>query len=64
MDTIALDPVKCFNLAISKGILSENPSDSNYAGNYMYMYTTDFRDFRKHSFKNIDTRKYIDVNSF
>jgi len=46
---------ECFSSAIDAGILSANPIDSNYAGNYMYMHSTDHADHFKHH----DTREYI-----
>jgi hypothetical protein len=49
-----VDPKHAFQEAITAGILSENCSDPNYAGNFMYMWTIK----RIHHFKNIDTRKY------
>lgn len=43
-----------FDFAIDSGRLSSNPSDSNYAGKFMYMGTKDGVDL----FKNIETREY------
>jgi len=46
---------KAFELAIEQGRLSINPTDANYAGNYMFMGNwSDGKD----TFKNINTRKY------
>ena len=48
-----------FESAIKQGTLSDVQSQSNYAGNYMYMgihpHTADWM------FKHIDTREYISV---
>lgn len=50
------DPFERFEKAIKEGRLSDNESDTNYAGQYMYMGTdvhgTDL-------FKHIDTRQYL-----
>ena len=44
-----------FERAIEQGRLSTNPTDSNYAGNYMFMGNwSDGKD----TFKNINTREY------
>lgn len=53
------DSQQVFQDAIDKGVLSTNPDDTNYAGNFMYMYTTGGEDH----FKHIDTRKYIKVKA-
>lgn len=49
------DLERAFNDAIASGILSDIPMKSNYADNYMYMYTQEGKDY----FKHIDTREYI-----
>lgn len=49
------NPNQAFNEAIAAGRLTENKKDSNFAGNYMYMYT----DKGKDAFKNIITRGYL-----
>ena len=46
------DPEKAFKNAINKGL--KNPED------WMYMYSTKFRDY----FKNYDTRNYISFYNF
>lgn len=51
------DPKNAFDYAIQQGLLTTNETDSNFAGNYMYMYNQDNKSF----FKNIITRKYISV---
>lgn len=50
------DHMKAFEDAINKGTLSREKGD-NYAGDYMYMYSDDEKDY----FKHIDTREYISV---
>lgn len=42
--------------AIQEGRLSKNPSDENFVGNYMYMYTDEKG---KDHFKHINTREYL-----
>ena len=54
---VRTDVPELFQLAINKGKLSENEKSDKYAGNYMYMYSKG----GKHYFKNIDTRKYINI---
>jgi len=49
------DPNTAFNDAIDAGILSTDPQNERYIGNWMYMYTTENKD----AFKNIDDRSYI-----
>lgn len=49
------DSQQAFEQAIAEGILSTDPKQPNYAGNYMYMCTWDGVD----EFKNIITRKYL-----
>lgn len=49
-----------FNDAIKSGVLSDGTNGhanglNNYAGNYMYMFSTEGTDF----FKNIVTREYV-----
>jgi len=46
-----------FKSAILAGGLSRDPWRKNYAGNYMYMHSTD----RYDHFKNIITRRYLQV---
>jgi len=48
------DGQQAFNAAIKAGKLTTNESDSNYAGNYMYMHSERGMDF----FKNRETRAY------
>jgi hypothetical protein len=49
-----------FMSAINAGLLSENPSDDNYAGNFMFM-GVDNQGTESETllFKHILTRKYI-----
>ena len=49
------EPNKVFDEAIEKGLLSTDEKKENFAGNYMYMYSQDNKDF----FKNHITREYI-----
>jgi len=61
MDNISYrDPEMAFTLAIACGRLSEDASEANYAGNYMYMGSRE-NDNGTHRdlFKHIDTREYI-----
>jgi len=44
-----------FKTAIDLNILSTNPKNENFAGNYMYMGS----DANEDRFKNINTRKYL-----
>lgn len=53
-------PTIAFANAIERGLLTDNKSYDNYAGNYMYMYTEKEVDY----FKNIVTREYISCTSF
>lgn len=46
-----------FEQAIQQGVLSYDPTAPNYAGKYMYMQSNG----SIHYFKNIDTRKYIEI---
>ena len=59
-----MDPDNAFSAAINSGRLSENSTDDNYAGNYMYMgtQTASYRPVRQQRdlFKNINTRQYLD----
>ena len=48
-----------FQEAIEAGILSDDETKDNYAGNYMYMYSKGYI----HFFKNKDTREYIKYNT-
>ena len=43
-----------FENAIKQGLLSENEKDDTYAGNFMYMYSQDGKQY----FKHIITRLY------
>ncbi|MBM5783003.1 MAG: hypothetical protein FJ368_06270 [Pelagibacterales bacterium] len=49
-----INPEEAFQKAIEKGILSSNENDKDYAGNFMYMYSENGKDY----FKNIITKKY------
>ena len=44
-----------FKEALESGRLSVDPEAKNFAGNYMYMGTTNGR----HAFKHISTREYL-----
>lgn len=55
---LPMNPVDAFNAAIKSGALSDNPSDSNYAGLYMYM----GNEGSLMLFKHINTREYLKVN--
>jgi hypothetical protein len=46
-----------FKYAIEQGSLSAKPTDDNYAGKWMYMYSKE----GKYWFKNIETRNYMEV---
>lgn len=50
------NPEDAFEDAIKSGRLSLDGADDNFVGYFMYMGTVDGKD----TFKNIDTRKYID----
>ena len=50
-----IDPDKAFKNAIDKHLLSTVWGREDYAGNYMYMYSDNGKDF----FKSIATRDYI-----
>lgn len=55
------DPETVFNYAIAKGDLTTIDIGSDldrYAGNWMYMHS----DALNHYFKNIATRKYIEIS--
>ena len=54
-NTTTIEPMQAFNNAIACGFLSENEKATNFAGNYMYMYTTKEGNHFKHSI----TRQYI-----
>ena len=55
-----MEPKLAFMSAISAGLLSENPSDYNYAGNFMFMgVENQGTDLEALLFKNIMTRKYV-----
>lgn len=49
------DSKEAFQEAIAQGRLSTHSTDDNWAGNYMYMGTTESSDM----FKHIDTREYL-----
>jgi hypothetical protein len=53
------DPIECFDHAISTRAMSDNPSADNYAGDYMYMHSTNSHDH----FKHVDTRNYLIIPS-
>jgi hypothetical protein len=49
-----------FRIAIENGLLSDNPTASNYAGLYMFMGVSDSGTLNEALlFKNINTREYI-----
>ena len=48
-----------FKNAIESGNLSENKNKKNYAGNFMYMYSSEM--CNTDYFKNVNTREYIQV---
>ncbi len=50
-----IEPMEAFSYAIERGTLSAHEQDNNYAGNYMYMGSTD----TSHHFKHIMTRSYV-----
>lgn len=52
---VFLDPQERFAAAINRGLLSLDPTATNYVGLYMYMFTDNGDDH----FKNIINRKYI-----
>ena len=52
---VFVDAQEAFERAIKSGVLSKHETDSNYAGDYMYMHTQGGRD----GFKNRDTRRYL-----
>jgi hypothetical protein len=58
--TQAMESKLAFMSAINAGLLSENPSDDNYAGNFMFM-GVDNQGTESETllFKHILTRKYI-----
>ena len=49
-----IDSNKAFEWAIKRGILSDDETKPNFAGNFMYMHSQSGIDY----FKNINTRKY------
>lgn len=49
-------PQQAFEAAIQLGTLSAQKGESNYAGDYMYMFTDAERG---HAFKRIDDRSYV-----
>ena len=49
-----IDPQKAFEEAISSGILSDDETAQNFAGNFMYMHSIGGINY----FKNIRSRKY------
>ena len=49
-----IDSKEAFAEATKNQILSTNENDSNFAGNFMYMWTQEGKNY----FKNIATRKY------
>ena len=58
MNTYKENPQQVFQDAIDAGILSIHESESNFAGNYMYMHTEHMGDLSRDAFKHIDTRNY------
>lgn len=53
------NPAEAFEDAIANGRLSDDENATNFAGNFMYMGTME-RDGRKQdTFKNINTREYL-----
>ncbi len=52
------NPQEAFEQAIKEGRLSDNPTDENYAGHYMYMGPGCGRLEGKDAFKHSLTRKY------
>jgi len=52
------DAQQAFRDAIGNSILSQYPSDENYAGNYMYMYSEGIQD----AFKHRVSRQYLRTN--
>lgn len=58
-----MSPNFAFRIAIENGLLSDNPSATNYAGLYMFMGWETADQARslnpKLLFKNINTREYI-----
>lgn len=55
---LILDAQQCFEDAIKCGKLSDVEHATNYAGNYMYTYST----ADHHAFKHRDTRAYVFVD--
>lgn len=53
-----LDPIKVFKQAIRVEHFSESETDSNYVGNYMYMYSELTAFTVIHYFKHIESREY------
>ncbi len=60
MDAIIINSLDAFDEAIDMGILSTDPDNEVFAGNYMYMYTLNNVNY----FKCIETREYITIISF
>lgn len=55
-----MSPNFAFRIAIENGLLSDNPSATNYAGLYMFMGVSNAGSLNeKLLFKNINTREYI-----
>ena len=54
MKTSFINPQDAFKQAIQKGILSAQEGEKDFAGNFMYMYSSE----GVHYFKNRITRKY------
>ena len=53
-----INPDDAFNYAISKGLLNTDRDSPWYAGKWMYMNS----DHGTHSFKNVKSRTYIQIN--
>ena len=51
---------EAFDNAINAGIFSTDRENEVFAGNYMYMYTSQGLNY----FKHIDTREYITIQNF
>lgn len=63
METVFKFAETAFNDAIRRGLLSVNPLDQNFVGNYMYMGTPAVGTLAgDDQFKNIHTRHYLPTN--
>jgi hypothetical protein len=62
LNLLAMESQKAFESAIMQKALSANPSDTNYAGKFMFMGVhQQGTDNEKLMFKHIDTRHYLYV---